>query len=124
MTPKSGCWRKYKKVHARIPCSCSPKIEAGYSTKFWRSPEPRICNFCQFFCIDLYVGTLNFTDSIASRNIHNTYIICLKGSDYAKRCYVTLGRPALNRMDLAYTMQQRLHYKAKPRFLRICIEST
>ena len=60
--------KNLQKIHIRIPCSCSAKIEAGYSTEFWRSREPWICNFCQIFlhrftkCITLksiFVNNLN-----------------------------------------------------------------
>ena len=41
--------KNLQKSHIRIPCTCSAKIEAGYSSKFRRSLEPRIYNFCQKF---------------------------------------------------------------------------
>ena len=39
--------KNLQKSHIQIPCTCSAKIEAGYSSEFRRSLEPRICNYCQ-----------------------------------------------------------------------------
>ena len=41
--------KNLQKSHIQIPCTCSAKIEAGYSSEFRRSLEPRICNFSQRF---------------------------------------------------------------------------
>ena len=57
--------KKLQKSHIRIPCTCSTKLEAGYSSEFRRS---QICNFCQKFlhritkCIilkSIFVNNLN-----------------------------------------------------------------
>ena len=79
--------KNLQKIHIRLPCSCSAKIEAGYSTEFWRSREPWICNFCQIFlhrftkCITLksiFVNNLNLAIvwiPLVYNNATSTYLL-------------------------------------------------
>ena len=65
--------KKAKK--ATITCSFSAKIEAGHSTKFWRSLEPRIYSFCENFlhiltkCVTTLKSILVSNMSLASVRI-------------------------------------------------------
>ena len=58
--------KNLQKSHIPIPCTCSAKIEDGYSSEFWRSLEPQICNFWQknlhrITLKSIFVNNLNLT---------------------------------------------------------------